>query len=565
MLSIERGETILVKAPQYEVRIKNGTFAVKTGGETFFELSVRSELQKGEQPDRDEEVLAFDFTETESGAEALWLSRSGLWEKKEYRLTFTEAGFLYRMKVWGQGRVGRLNFFTGAGAERYKGSRYDFSRYFTPVALGGGNEARYFTPVQPGVLDLNYLTPPLLCYPFNLEDIPQWFGLGLAARDGQYNFDSFYYQFHQDRAGGRFSLSTDFLDYTEVKDSWEAPGIVGIPGDSEFTVLQNYSRWHYDSGYCKKREAGNEPFWYGPFFCGWGEQGRMDPEDPFSRANEKDYQTMLKTLEELGLKPAAVIIDDKWQKSYGEALPDPGKWPDFRRFVDEQHEKGRKVVLWFKSWNCEGLPADECVSIWSQPLGADPTNPKYQERLRQTLYKLLSADAGCYNCDGFKIDFANCMPLGKNLRIHEPGVYGIELLKRFFKLMYTCSKAAKPEALINCSCCHPYFAEVTDQGRLHDYCGGLRNSKQVMAFRKKLFSAAMPGVLLDTDSASFSNYRDTMEYMRYAPSLGVPDLYTLSSTPEVSLTQEDWAEIRTLWERYSQSLKSSGAETEKSL
>ena len=127
-----------------------------------------------------------------------------------------------------------------------------------------------------------------------------------------------------------------------------------------------------------------------------------------------------------GLKPTAIIIDDNWQKQYGTAMPDLDKWPTLCEFAEQEHQKGRKVVLWFKCWSAEGLDADECLSVWSQPVAADPTSPKYQERLKRTIYKLLSSEDGCYNCDGFKIDFANCLPVGVPVQAHEPGVYGVE-------------------------------------------------------------------------------------------------------------------------------------------
>ena len=97
---------------------------------------------------------------------------------------------------------------------------------------------------------------------------------------------------------------------------------------------------------------------------------------------------MSNRLDELDLHPTAMIIDDKWQGKYGELLPDPKKWPDMRAFVDSQHEKGRKVMLWVKVWNSEGLDADECLTLEQQPYAADPTNPKYQKRLRETVRKI---------------------------------------------------------------------------------------------------------------------------------------------------------------------------------
>lgn len=132
------------------------------------------------------------------------------------------------------------------------------------------------------------------------------------------------------------------------------------PGD--FESLRRYAKWHYDRG-VERAGAGEIPKWWnGPFFCGWKEQA-VTPgvENPKDAASQENYQRMSDTLDERLLRPSAVIIDDKWQKAYGTALPDPDKWPDMRAFVEGQHQKGRRVVLWFKSWDAEGLQDDECI------------------------------------------------------------------------------------------------------------------------------------------------------------------------------------------------------------
>ena len=110
-------------------------------------------------------------------------------------------------------------------------------------------------------------------------------------------------------------------------------------------------------------------------------------------------------------------------------MPDENKWPDLRGFVDNEHRKGRRVLLWFKMWNNEGLDESECVMDLCRPVAADPTSPRYRDRVKKMMYRLLSDDADCYNCDGFKIDFANCMPLGETVE-SSGGKYGVELLKQ---------------------------------------------------------------------------------------------------------------------------------------
>lgn len=43
------------------------------------------------------------------------------------------------------------------------------------------------------------------------------------------------------------------------------------------------------------------------------------------RRIETVYNDMSEHLDRLGLRPTAIIIDDKWQKAYGTFLPDPEK------------------------------------------------------------------------------------------------------------------------------------------------------------------------------------------------------------------------------------------------
>jgi hypothetical protein len=140
------------------------------------------------------------------------------------------------------------------------------------------------------------------------------------------------------------------------------------------------------------------------------------------------------------------------------------------------------------------------------------------------------------------------MPRGRELRSHG-GVYGLELLKSFMKLVYDTAKSVKPECLINNSCAHPYFAEVTDQCRLHDYSGKQRSAWRVMSYRQKLYRAAMPDVPIDTDTVR-STYRETLEYIERCHELGAPDLYFLSGTERVPFDARMHDAIRRSWREY---------------
>lgn len=517
--------------------------SVSMGERVVFDFPVRVAVDLEEQRDQD----LFDPIFQKEGDRCIWTVRSSNWEKKEVTLSVEGEAVVLRVCVQGKGKLGKLRFFPQIG--KAAPLTYEVSQYLLPVALGGAQcVPQWRNTMESSSIELGYMTPPLLAFPF-IGKFPGSCALGLAPQAGGYNIDHFRCEFATFREG---LFSTDFLGYTEVAGTHTLPALVLTSGDDVFSALSVYSDWLYRSGGCRRVERDAVPrWWLGPFFCGWGEQSHYTPGNVFAGANQKAYTGMSARLDELGLKPSAIIIDDKWQGQYGELLPDPAKWPDMRAFVDAEHAKGRKVVLWLKSWDNEGLRAEECVRCLCTPYGADPTSPVYCRRIQETMRRLLSSEPGCFNCDGFKIDFANCMPLGRNLATHERGVYGIELLKRLMTLFYESAKAVKPDCLINNSCSHPYFAEVTDQCRLHDYNGQLRSLWEVREFRAKLFKIAFPGISVDTDDESSSSYAETMDYLRRAPALGVPDLYKLHGR----LSADDFRELAGIWEAYSQRLE----------
>lgn len=487
-----------------------------------------------------------------------WSLQSTLWQKKEYAIGIEGDAIVFRVKVSGKGKLGKVRYFTETPGKDIR-LQYEVSRYFVPVALGGSNALpQWKNTMESASIDLGYFTPPILAFPFE-GPFGGTLAVGLAPKRGHWNIDHFRCEFKKFDEG---LFTTDFYGYTEVNGEYELPAITLTIGSDEFGSLASHCNWLYDYGDCKKIERNKIPrWWLGPIFCGWGEQAYQNPtgnelsfEDIEARANQKDYTSMMARMDSLSLKPTIIIIDAKWQSTYGEMTPDKSKWPDLRAFVDKEHAKGRKVLLWIKTWDNEGLPSIECVKNLTNTYCADPTSPLYQKRIRETMHKLLSSDPGSFNCDGLKIDFANCMPLGKYLATYESGVYGIELLKRMMSLIYASAKAAKPDCLINTSCCNPYFAEVTDQSRLHDYNGQLRFLWEVREFRAKLFQVSYPGISIDTDDEACTSRQQMINYLNKAPALGIPVLYHLHGTKTVPLTDDDFRNVAKIWDDYSKKL-----------
>ncbi len=492
----------------------------------------------------------------------LWRARSAAWEK-EYRLDCDPEGFEFTVTVRGRGSIGQVSYFArGREDGKTAGSDYHFCEYFIPCA---GTDAN-FRNVMPASLSyrsfVELLIPPPFCFSFRTEGLDTRFALGLAAREGEYNFLHYDYtcvQNESHRFG--FFVSTDLEGHTKVNGSYELPKIRAFFAESDLDAVRKYAEYHYSRGLCRRRDFSGAPRWWkGPIVCGWNEQERfaVNGKTQKSAATQQVYTEIAELIRRRGIHPTILIIDDKWQRAYGDCLPDPEKWPDMRGFVDEMHRRDIHVLLWFRLWGGEGLPEDEVMPGEGIPYRtvrldyapyADPTNPKYRERLKHILHTLLSDEKGCMNCDGFKLDYSLVMPYGKTAKSYG-GQYGFEMTKRLYELIYDTAKAVKPDALINASPCHPYFAEVCDEARLHDYGWGLRNETEQMTFRAKLFDAAMPGVLIDTDSVNYGDREDAMRYFRSAGQIGIPDLYRFYSDEDFCLSEADWEEIRRLFDAY---------------
>jgi hypothetical protein len=525
-----------------QVEASADALAVSVDGRPVFVLPARVAVDAETQSDRDLFAPAF----RSEADRCVWTVRSSNWEKKEWTLAVEGSAVALHVKVCGRGSLGKLRFFPsniGHGGAKLE---YEASRYLIPAALGGPQSSpQWRNTMESANVELGYMTPPLLAFPF-VGSFRGNCAVGLAPKPGAYNIDHFRCEF---ASPGEGLFTTDFLGYVQVDGEYELPALTFTAGDDEFASLAAHVNWLYQFGGCRRVDRSKTPrWWLGPFFCGWGEQANLTPGNVFAGANQKNYTAMSKRLDAFGLKPTAIIIDDKWQRRYGELLPDPAKWPDLRAFVDAEHAKGRRVGLWLKSWDNEGLPSEECIHCLCTPYGADPTSPAYRQRIQETMRRLLSSSPGCFDCDGFKIDFANCMPLGKNLAAHDRGVYGIEMLKRFMTLLHDSAKAVKPDCLINTSCSHPYFAEVTDQCRLHDYNGQLRLLWEVRAHRARLFATAFPGISVDTDDPYSSSRAEMLDYLRRAPTLGVPDLYSLHG----AVTDDDLRAIAKIWQAYAE-------------
>ena len=542
---------------EYRLEIDEKTINIIMDGVSCARLKPDAAVEKFAS-DIPDVALSSAFSAVREG-EYVWDIAGKAWNKR-ITLAADRNGFDFRVKITGKGRIGKINYFASVSGDGIVGSEFDFYEYYVPIDGLDPKLDRINNSLRSYRSFCELLVPSPLFFTFSTEDVKKKFSLALIAEKGRYNFIEYNYE-----TDGRFRLTTTMEGLTEADGEYDLPFIRFFISDSYDSAADDYAAYNYGTGLCASADRSEMPRWWrGPFICGWGEQpyyAQLKQTSMTGACCQDLYERIIEMSDERKLKPSVLIIDDKWQKSYGLCLPDKEKWPDMRGFIDRMHKRGIRVLLWFRFWCPEGLD-DSCVMPGgSLPSGyeflksdryADPSNPNYRRYLSETVHTLLSDGSGCFNADGFKLDYAFVMPYGPTAHSYG-GLYGIELLKCYIKLIYDAAKDVKPDALINCSPCHPYFNEVCDQARLHDP-GGFRNHKQIMAYRSRLYRAMMPGVLVDSDTADFTTHDTAMRYYRIMPEIGAPDIYRFSSFGGCDLNGGDWDEIRKMYNGYAEEM-----------
>jgi hypothetical protein len=206
--------------------------------------------------------------------------------------------------------------------------------------------------------------------------------MGLGAAAGDQHFTALHYE----AAEAAFWIRLAYEGQTRVDGSFTAPSLLfSFDAPDPYAGIRAYVADLKELGYLQAVERAAAPCWWSePIFCGWGSQcilagtrgGR-----PADHATQANYDDFLGALARRGLVPGTVVLDDKWQAEYGTCAADPGKWPDLRGWIGARHAEGRRVLLWWKAWDPEGLPEDLCVRNaavvrWPPTRRTPPTRPR---------------------------------------------------------------------------------------------------------------------------------------------------------------------------------------------
>lgn len=343
----------------------------------------------------------------------------------------------------------------------------------------------------------------------------------------------------------------DFEGRTPLKQAREHVDVFLLPaepGESSLALLARGMKQLYPAA--GKKPSDTPAWWHRSIYCGWGDQvaislemeGLGEESRALAYCIQGLYERWVRRLEQAEVPIGTIIIDAGWSPA-GVLYPNTVQWPDMRGFIDRQHEKGRRVLLWLGTWMAEGLPDKWCVFAGKTRLVADPTNSGYRAFLKEHIHRLLSDGRGCFNADGFKIDQLQHIPNerqprraerfeksflleGRHPKLKLAGTkWGCELLHQLQKDIYTAAKSAKSDALVTSSTAHPYFYDTLDMIRLHDTVSVETDVFAAMKARADLTHAALPDILIDTDNWILGDYQKWMNYTIHSHHLGVPCIF----------------------------------------
>jgi hypothetical protein len=499
------------------------------------------------------------------------------WVSKRVALACLPDELRVRVEVEGSGRLADVHLLGGwTPGDRRAGSGFHRSglraaTLFSPnpedprrVVLGPGE------PTTIGVVGGGgpgrghwFFTPAPLCLGFSAEPaldprrVPggPWTMVGIAAPIDELTFTDLV---HEPLDGG-LALRLTYDGETAVEGAWTSPDVVVLPGQPDpYVGLDAYRRSLDDRGFLPEPRRGERPRWWEePIFCGWGAQchlATLDGSHPTEHATQRTYDRFLADLEARAIRPGTIVVDDRWQAAYGTGEPDRERWPDMAGWIGRRHREGRRVLLWWKAWDPEGVPPELCVTTAAGvTVSVDPSNPRYRAFLAERIRHLLAPPPRGLGADGLKIDFTANTPSGPGLRRHGTE-WGITLLHRLLATIHAVAKAARPDALVVAHAPNPAFADVADAVRLNDLLRLDDPDRDVdvvaqMRHRAAVARAACPGLLVETDDWGMPDRRRWREFLAVKAELGIPSLYYtthLDLTGE-PLRDEDVTALQAAW------------------
>jgi hypothetical protein len=573
-------------------------------------------------------------------------AKTTLWQKAEYIFEIDDDKVVYYYKVYGSGNLEIVRFFEGF----LYNNEFVNDKYF-PYFCGPGRHMALHRDVKEFMSSSKPLFKNVYSYGINSQDkrvlgfyedmnirvngdrhyfggdwlatpapfmflcgdaeSENWFTTGLAVKPKENRFMGFKY------CGGEgFGFMLDYMGQTQVKECWESPKIVmQTAGEDKYAALSSYFNYLVEEKCVKSKNRENTPKWWKqPIFGGWGEQvfhsnrwdnffsGKFDDwknDDTHLFCTQEFYEKSLERLEAKGINPGILIIDNRWYDDKSLLDIDENLWPDLKGFIETQHKKGRKVILWSSPWSlCQSAKGKTVPLEWHAyvdenelydleldtdvfyeackrehkktrkyyPLPeathtdanwryvANPYQENYRKMVEDKINNLLSPNG--LNADGFEFDYTHFIPKYRGTKpiceSDELCGWGVEIAYDMIKLYYDAAKKAKEDALIISHTFNPYFNDIVDMLRLQDIYTDFRFVSKQMNNRAQIGKAVCPGCDIHTDQHPMPSLEAWREYALFQPQIGNPCLYYVSGieTTREKFEQSDYDMICETWAEY---------------
>jgi hypothetical protein len=581
---LDGGTHLEVTAPGYTARVERRRLLAEVrdrDGAGWGPFRLLASVHTLDGPDETVRVTAVEHERHGDGVRVTVRCTSSRWAHRTQTVHFGPDGIAVWATVRGRGRVTTVRLLGGERVgQGLLPSGSGHATVFSPnpdhpwrIARAAGEPAVVGVTGEGGEPGVGHwlFTPAPACFALSREPagdgrrLPPgpWLMLGLAARHRTF------VEFGYDPTPGGFSLRCEYQGHTAVDGEFRTPAVLVLPGATDpYDGLARYRERLVASGLAPRPDQ-RPPLpahWYQPMFCGWGAQcarAARDGGSPADQSRQDRYEEYLDALAARDLVPGTVVVDDKWQDRYATCRPDTRKWPDLAGFIRARHDRGQRVLLWWKAWDPEGAPPEACVrDPDGLPVAIDPQSRAGRAVVEDAVCHML--DPAGLGADGLKVDFSARTPSGAALA-HAGPAWGFELLHELLAVVYRTAKRVRPDCLIVTHTPEPGFLDVCDMIRLNDvlhldHPDGLRMPGgdpaaavvEQMSYRAGVVRAACPEMPVDTDGWCLPGEAALAGYAAAAPALGVPALYyadrmDLDGRPVADRT---WAAVARAWADY---------------
>ena len=280
-------------------------------------------------------------------------------------------------------------------------------------------------------------------------------------------------------------------------------------------------------------------WWTNPLVSTWGEQTVFQMTANHAAFTSDWVRWYVQSQEKaLGDTSFTLIIADNWSRAYGDPHPSD-RFRELRALIDWCHERGHKVILFWKAWKVEAGSIAIGMNVIDGEY-VDATHPMFESYVDSCSQILFSNGPDGLDADGLKIDYLFLVrdPATANYFDAAKGM-GFKEVKSYLEMFHQKAKKYKADALIMGSAIDPHFFDVQDMVRIHDdWDNKTRREK-----RARIITQAMPGMLINGDAADLSQKLAPYHYItssiygipnfqyltRFHDGAMTPDIQTLSS------------------------------------